>query len=175
MKPMRKFTSRSFEKRMPRTGGKVPKMPKIKKFQEGGESNELVPRSMLPDRNAEQEAKDRKALMDYYTSDEVRERDRRRSKRDKKLAEEAIREMMRNPDFKGKGQRLGDLPTPPSRNRREEPVLDEIIVTPESSRAEVEKLRSISRRRIGGSIKKYDKGGKIDGCAVRGKTRGKYI
>lgn len=165
MKRVRKFTSRSFKKRMPRFGmskPKMPRMPRMKKFQEGGSTDDLVPRSMLPDRNAAQQKKDMDTLMEYYMSDEVRKRDKRRAKKDKEDADAAIRETIRNPPYKGMGQRLQDLP------KGGEYMLEEEIVTPESSREELKRSQSKNRRR-------YNRGGKIDGCAIKGKTRGKII
>lgn len=159
MKRFRKFTSRSFQKRTPRYGmskPKMPPMPKLKKFQEGGSTDDLVPRSMLPDRNAAQQKKDMDTLMEYYMSDEVRERAKRRAKEDKEAADAAIREMMRNPPYKGKGRKLDNY------------VIEEEIVTPESSSSEIKRAQSKNRRR-------YNVGGKIDGCAIRGKTRGTII
>jgi hypothetical protein len=165
MKRVRKFTSRSFQKRTPRYGmskPKMPPMPKLKKFQEGGSTDDLVPRSMLPDRNAAQQKRDMDMLMEYYTSDEVRERAKRRAEESKK-------------------------------KKKEEAVIEEQIVTPEAFRREMEeenrrrrgpsdsdvqRARRESRIRTarkGGVMKSYNKGGSIDGCAIRGKTRGTII
>ena len=178
MKRIPKYTAGMFKKKMPRFGAsaiKKPRMPKpskpkakkpskrkVKFLQEGGSTDDLVPRSMLPDRNAAQQKKDMDTLMKYYMSDEVRERDKRRAKKDKEDADAAIRETIRNPPYKGMGQRLQDLP------KGGEYVLEEQIVTPESSREELKRSQSKNRRR-------YNVGGKIDGIAKRGRTRGRII
>jgi hypothetical protein len=47
MKRVPKFTAGMFKPKMKRFGG-----PKIKKFAEGGDTDDLVPRGMLPDENA---------------------------------------------------------------------------------------------------------------------------
>ena len=166
MKRVRKFTSRSFKKRTPRYGmskPKMPRMPRMKKFQEGGSTDDLVPRSMLPDRNAAQQKKDMDTLMEYYMSDEVRKRDKRRAEEGKK------------------------------RKKKEEAVIEEQIVTPEAFRREMEEENrrrrgpsdsemqrarreaGVRTARSGGVMKSYNRGGSIDGCAVRGKTRGKFV
>ena len=156
MKRMRKFTAGSFKKRMPRTGMKKFRLPKMKKFQEGGPTDDLVPRSMLPDRSAEQEKRSQRnmeELMKYYMSDEARERERERSKKrksDKPVIEEQII-------------------TPEAFQREMEA---------ERRRQEAENR---ARRKAGvrtarsGGVMRYDKGGSIDGIAKRGKTRGKII
>lgn len=165
MKRVRKFTSRSFKKRMPRFGMSKPKklrMPKMKKFQEGGPTDDLVPRSMLPDRNAAQQKKDMDTLMKYYMSDEVRERDKRRAEERKK------------------------------KKKSEESIVEEQVVTPEAFRKEMEAekrrrtpsdgdVRRVRREsnvrtaRSGGVMRSYNIGGKIDGIAKKGKTRGRII
>lgn len=157
MKRIPKYTAGMFKKKMPRFGAsaiKKPRMPKpskpkakkpskrkVKFLQEGGSTDDLVPRSMLPDRNAAQQKKDMDTLMKYYMSDEVRERDKRRAAEDKEAADAAISEMIRNPPYKGKGRRLENytLEEKPKRRRN------------------------------------YNIGGKIDGVAQRGKTRGKFV
>jgi len=172
VKRIPKYTAGMFKKKMPRFGAsaiKKPRMPKpskpkakkpskrkVKFLQEGGSTDDLVPRSMLPDRNAAQQKKDMDTLMKYYMSDEVRERDKRRAKQDKEDADAAIREMIRNPPYKGKGRMLENY------------VLEEQIVTPESSREELKRSQSKNRRR-------YNVGGKINGVAKRGKTRCRII
>jgi hypothetical protein len=171
-----KYTAGMFKKKMPRFGAgaiKKPRMPKppkpkakkpskrkIKFLQEGGSTADLVPRSMLPDRNAAQQKKDMDTLMKYYMSDEVRKRDKRRAEESKK-------------------------------KKKEEAVIEEQIVTPEAFRQEMEE-ENLRRRgpsdsemqrakresgvrtaRSGGVMKSYNRGGKIDGCAMKGKTRGR--
>jgi hypothetical protein len=138
----------------------------MKKFQEGGSTDDLVPRSMLPDRNAAQQKRDMDMLMEYYTSEEVRERAKRRAEESKKKK---------------------NLP-----KKKEEAVIEEQIVTPEAFRREMEEenrrrtpsdgdVKRVRRElnvrtaRSGGVMKSYNKGGSIDGCAIRGKTRGTII
>ena len=179
MKRIPKYTAGMFKKKMPRFGAsaiKKPRMPKpskpkakkpskrkVKFLQEGGSMDDLVPRSMLPDRNAAQQKKDMDTLMKYYMSDEVRKRDKRRAEEGKK------------------------------RKKKEEAVIEEQIVTPEAFRremeeenrrrrgpsdSEIQRARRESRvrtARSGGVMKSYNKGGSIDGCAIRGKTRGTII
>lgn len=169
MKRIPKYTAGMFKRKMPRFGAasiKKPRMPRppkptakkprVKKFQEGGRTDDLVPRSMLPDRSAEQEKRSQRnmeELMKYYMSDEARERERERSKK----------------------------------RKSEKPVIEEQVVTPEAFKKEMEAERrrqeaeERARRKAGvrtarsGGVMRYNEGGSIDGCAVRGKTRGKII
>ena len=177
MKRIPKYTAGMFKKKMPRFGAsaiKKPRMPKpskpkakkpskrkVKFLQEGGPTDDLVPRSMLPDRNAAQQKKDMDTLMKYYMSDEVRKRDKRRAEESKKKKEEA--------------------------------VIEEQIVTPEAFRQEMEEEKrrrrgpsdsemqrakreaGVRTARRGGVMKSYNVGGKIDGIAKRGRTRGRII
>lgn len=171
MKRIPKYTAGMFKKKMPRFGAapiKKPRMPRppkpsvkkprVKKFQEGGSTDDLVPRSMLPDRSAEQEKRSQRnmeELMKYYMSDEARERERERSKKRKEKSKES--------------------------------VIEEQVVTPEAFQREMEAERrrqeaeERARRKAGirtarsGGVMRYDKGGSIDGCAVRGKTRGRFV
>ena len=168
MDRMPKYTAGMFKRKMPRFGAsaaKKPRMPRppkpkakkprVKKFQEGGRTDGLVPRSMLPERNAEQQKKDMDTLMEYYTSEEVRKRDRERDKKRKEKSKES--------------------------------VIEEQVVTPEAFQREMKAERrrreaeERARRKTGirtarsGGVMRYNKGGSIDGCAVKGKTRGKII
>ena len=178
-----KYTAGMFKKKMPRFGASAPKKPrmpkppkpkakkpskrKVKFLKEGGSTVDLVPRSMLPDRNAAQQKKDMDTLMKYYMSDEVRERDKRRAEEDKKK---------KNPP-----------------KIKEEAVIEEQIVTPEAFRQEMEKEKrrrrgpsdsemqrakreaGVRTARRGGVMKSYNVGGSIDGIAKRGRTRGRII
>jgi hypothetical protein len=185
-----KYTAGMFKKKMSRFGASAPKKPrmpkppkpkakkpskrKIKFLQEGGSTDDLVPRSMLPDRNAAQQKKDMDTLMKYYMSDEVRERDKRRAE-ERRRAEESKKKKKNPPKIK------------------EEAVIEEQIVTPEAFRQEMEEEKrrrrgpsdsemqrakreaGVRTARRGGVMKSYNVGGKIDGIAKRGRTRGRII
>lgn len=43
------------------------------------------------------------------------------------------------------------------------------------TKADVLKGRGVKAAKIGGKMKTYKSGGKIDGCAMRGKTRGRTV
>lgn len=43
------------------------------------------------------------------------------------------------------------------------------------TQADVLKGRGVKAAKMGGKMKAYKNGGKIDGCAMRGKTRGKIV
>ena len=127
MKRIPKFTAGMFKKKMRRFGAtppKVPRMPKPKKFAEGGEA-EIEEVIVSPE---------------DYEREEIAEKIRRgskgpprrnRPKNNKELAKEAIDDLMRNPPYRKMVQNLGTA--------------------------------------------KLNKGGSIDGCAIRGKTRGKFV
>jgi hypothetical protein len=146
-----KYTAGMFKRKMPRFGAssiKMPRMPKppkprVKKYEEGGEVEEVV---VSPEAYRKQESKDlvmryldtskksaeeRKKIAEKILRGSKGSPQRNRPKSDKELTKEAIEEMMRNPPYKNMGRPLGTV--------------------------------------------KLNKGGSIDGCAIRGKTRGKIV
>lgn len=125
MKRIPKFTAGMFKKKMRRFGAeppKMPRMPKPKKFADGGEIEEVI---VTP------EAYEREEIAEKIRRGSKGPPRRNRPKNNKELAKEAIDEMMRNPPYRKMVQNLGTA--------------------------------------------KLNKGGSIDGCAVRGKTRGKFV
>jgi len=149
-----------FKKKMPRFGAsaiKKPRMPtppkpkakkpskrKVKFLREGGDAKS-----------------DATQLAEYYLSKEALEGlSRRRMEEDRRLAKKAVEEVMRSPPYKGRGRKLENYTIP----SKDDYVLEEEVVTPESSRREM----SRSQRR-------FNIGGKINGIAKRGHTRGRII
>jgi hypothetical protein len=168
MKRIPKYTAGMFKKKMRRFGAasiKKPRMPtppkpkakkpskrKVKFLREGGD--------------AKSDAKsDATQLAEYYLSKEALEGlSRRRMEEDRRLAKKAVEELMRNPPYKGRGRKLENYTIP----SEDDYVLEEEVVTPESSREEIARARGSSQRR-------FNIGGKINGIAKRGHTRGRII
>lgn len=165
-----KYTAGMFKKKMPRFGAssiRMPRMPKprVKKFAEGGDMDDLVPRGMLPDENAAELAARARGSKgpskrfrnrpsspvieeevivtpeSYYNSLSPEEKKKMKEKYDKKITEQ---------------------------KRLEE----------ERKRLEEARKRAFSRNvqtaRTGGAIKakKYVRGGGIE---TKGKTRGRFV
>lgn len=127
MKRIPKFTAGMFKKKMRRFGAssvKMPRMPKPRKFAEGGEA-EIEEVIVTP------EAYEREEIAEKIRRGSKGPPRRNRPKNRKELAKEAIDDMMRNPPYRKMVQNLGTA--------------------------------------------KLNKGGSIDGCAIRGKTRGKFV
>lgn len=75
-------------------------------------------------------------------------------------------------------RKLGDI----FGRRREEQTMRSMGVDRDEARRRLEKLEDVEEMRRGGRVKKYAKGGSVgsaskraDGCAVKGKTRGRMI
>lgn len=159
-----KYTAGMFKKKMPRFGASAIKKPRMPK--------PPAPKAKKPSKSKVKFLRaggstksDATQLAEYYLSKEALEGlGRRRRREEQRLARDAIKESMSRPLYKGKGRKLENYTIP----SKDDYVLEEEVVTPESSREEIARARAASQRR-------FNIGGKIDGIAKRGHTRGRII
>ena len=171
MKGVPKFTSGMFKKKVKRFGAAAPKMPRMpkprmKKFQAGGETDDLVPPSMLPD------PKDRYGLGSEgkgpprrYTGRRPNKKPAAKSNKRYEPTEvilDGTEEAREQAEFERRLKELEDR----RRAERQKREYEEY---------ERSRMPRVITARSGGHMKKFRKGGSIDGCATKGKTRGKYI
>lgn len=189
MKSMPKYTSRMFKPKMRRFGSespRMPRMPRVKRMQEGGsaDADDLVPRSMLPDENAAELAA--RARGSKGPPRRYRPKSRKEQLNippppvggESIVTPEAYEEQVRS-------DKASEAAAQREFQRRLEMI--EQQRREEMRRREYEdymaRERPIMRARKGGSIKAYRSGGAVkspaskraDGCAVKGKTRGKFV
>jgi hypothetical protein len=189
-----KFTAGMFKKKMPRFGAMAPKKPsmprppkpRIKKFGEGGDTDDLVPRSMLPDENAEQlAARARKSSGPtrryrprslpkqesevvvspeaYYKSLSPAEQKKLREKYEQKIAEQEAMKREREMEERRKNEEAREM------YQRQERLKDL-----EQGQYMRERRQGTRTARSGGVMKSFASR-RGDGIAKKGKTRGKFL
>lgn len=190
-----KYTAGMFKRKMPRFGAMAPKKPRmpkppkprIKKFVEGGDTDDLVPRSMLPDENAEQLAArargskgpttryrprtpfapptEKEVVISpesYYNSLSPEEKKKLRERYEKRLAAEEAAKRKQAEEERRKNEAAGEM------LQRQERLKDY-----EQGRFMRGMRQGIRTARSGGMMKSSCCRG--DGIAKRGKTRGKFV
>ena len=191
-----KYTAGMFKRKMPRFGAMAPKKPRmprppkprVKKFAEGGDTDDLVPRSMLPDENAEQLAARARGSKGptrryrprslppptankpevivtpeaYYNSLSPEEQKKLREKYEAKIAAEELRKQEKAKEEQRKREEAREM----YRRQEQEKDIDQ-------SRYMRQRRQGFRTARSGGVMKSSSRRG--DGIAKRGKTRGKFV
>jgi hypothetical protein len=185
-----KYTAGMFKKKMPRFGASaikkprlpLPPKPRVKKFQAGGDTNDLVPRSMLPDESAAQLAARTRG------SKGPEKRFRNRSDLNKSAVEESIvspksyfeslSPQEQKKMFEEYKRKMAEEKRKAEEERKKDREAGEMIqrqdrLFNEQVRRDIERRRrGILTARGGGVMKSSHRG---DGIAKKGKTRGKFV
>jgi hypothetical protein len=163
MKRVPKFTAGMFKPKMKRFSG-----PKIKKFAEGGDTDDLVPYGMLPDENAAELAARARGSKGPSK--------RFRNKPSPPVIEEEV--VVDPKEFYKEKMRERQMEQDRAKKEREE--FDRMYEDRKRREREAEsewhrrRKAGIQTARAGGAIKakKYARGG---GVEIKGKTRGKFV
>jgi hypothetical protein len=185
-----KYTAGMFKKKMPRFGASAikkprlpsPPKPRVKKFAEGGDTNDLVPRNMLPDENAselaarargskgpEKRFRNRSDLNKSDVEESVvspKSYFESLSPQEQKKMLEAYKKKIEEQKRKAEEERKKDQEAADMLQRQDRLFNEQI------QRDIARRRRGIQTARSGGVMKSSHRG---DGIAKKGKTRGKYV
>ena len=187
MQRIPKYTAGMFKKKMPRFGGsaiKMPRMPKppkprVKKLAEGGEidpMDDLPPFQNLPSNEDEPE----KYRPHSPSTRGGRRRPPLKQEDEVVVTTESYRKSLSPEARKRYDKEQMELKQRQERNRRED--FDNRAIDPDTFMKKFGRKGRVTTAKSGGTMKSYASGGSVssaskraDGCAVKGKTKGRFV